>query len=168
MPRTLGAYTGTWLVSPLPPLCAIICALGFGLTLTACSVDIPLPGFAAPETTASIDTDASRLSPGLTAQDWALAKVALKAALEAPAGEVSPLHAAAWGNPTSGMHGTFARDPDPKAQWLAAGGDRQASACQYFIASVEGATPAEREGLACRDANGAWSVRQTRERASKS
>ena len=141
MPRGPGAYTGTWLFSPSRRICALICALGFGLSLAACSVDIPIPGFAVQETTASIDTDASRLSPGLTAQDWALAKVALKAALEAPAGEAMPTQLAAWGNTNSGSHGTFARDPDPKAQWLATSNPKDVSACQYFIASVEGAAP---------------------------
>ena len=165
MPRLLGAYTAAPVFRPIR-FASVLMLL---LAASACSVDIPIPGFTSQDTTASIDTDAARLSPAMSAEDWTLARAALKKALEAPSASGEPGVSAAWGNPNSGLHGTFARDPDPKAQWLAQGGPKDGAACQYFVASVDGApAPAEREGLACRDKSGLWSVKEARERALKS
>lgn len=164
MPRLLGAYTAAPVFRPI----RIAGGIFLLLAASACSVDIPIPGFTSQDTTASIDTDAARLSPAMSAEDWTLARAALKKALEAPPAGAAAAPAA-WGNPNSGLHGTFARDPDPKAQWLAQGGPKDGAACQYFVASVDGApAPAEREGLACRDKSGLWSVKEARERALKS
>ena len=145
MPVTPGAYITASAAFPT----RLGLALVFCCSVGACSVDIPIPGFAASDITASLETDAARLSPAMAAGDWALARTALKAALEAPTSGGRP---AAWGNPSSGLHGVFSRDPDPKAQWLADGAPKDAASCQYFIASIAGAPePVEREGLACRD-----------------
>ena len=162
MPLTQGAYTGALAISPIHMGSAFVLAI----MLAACSVDIPIPGFSAQNTTAAIDTDASRLSSALTTEDWTLARTALKKALETPASVGLPATPAAWGNPNSGLHGTFARDPDTKAQWLAEGGPKEGTACQYFVASIAGAAePAEREGLACRDKSGQWTIKDARDRA---
>ena len=162
MSVTRVGYTGACGASPLR---AALIALP--LLLAGCSVDIPIPGFAgAGDATGAIGTEAAHLSPALTAEDWVLARAALKKALETPIGVGLPATPAAWGNPNSGLHGTFARDPDPKAQWLAAGAPKDGATCQYFIAAIADASqPAEREGLACRDKSGQWSVRETRDRA---
>lgn len=156
-----GAYTGARGAISMRQMLVALPVL-----LPACSVDIPIPGFtSASDATASIDLEAARLSPALTSEDWSLARAALKKALESAVGVGLPATPAAWGNPNSGLHGTFARDPDPKAQWLAAGAPKDGATCQYFIASVAGARdPAEREGLACRDKSGLWSIREARDR----
>jgi surface antigen len=160
MPVTQGAYISA--PAAIPTRLGL--ALLISCAVSGCSVDIPIPGFGPADTTASIDTDASRLSPAMTAEDWSLARTALKKALETPA--AAPANPAAWGNPNSGLHGVFSRDPDPKSQWLADGALKNGASCQYFIASIAGAPePAEREGLACRDKTGQWSVRQARDRA---
>ena len=155
------AYTGARAAIPIR-----VALLAWPMLLAACSVDIPIPGFSsAGDATASIDSEAARLSPSLTNEDWALARAALRKALESPVGLGLPATPAAWGNPNSGLHGTFARDPDPKAQWLAAGAPKDGATCQYFVASIAGARePGEREGLACRDNGGQWSIKQARER----
>lgn len=166
MPVTQGAYiTAPAAIPTRLGLALWFSCVVFSCALGGCAVDIPLPGFGPADTTAAIDADASRLSPAMTAEDWSLARAALKKALETPAG-VEPANPAAWGNPNSGLHGVFARDPDPKAQWLADGGPKDGAACQYFVASIAGAPePTEREGLACRDKNGNWSIRESRGRA---
>ena len=156
-----GCYTG-----PKAAISMRAMLLALALPFSACSIDIPIPGFSSADTTGSISSEATRLSPAMTNEDWALARMALKKALESPARLGLPSTPAAWGNPNSGLHGTFAPDPDTKAQWLASGAPKDGATCQYFIASVAGARdPAEREGLACRDKTGSWSIREARERA---
>ena len=166
MSVTQGAYTAAPAISPIRKMAQLCAPLLVVATLTGCAVDIPIPGFtSAKDTTAAIDQDAARLSPAMSGEDWFFARTALKKALETPATPDQSPPPAAWGNPNSGLHGTFARDPDPKAQWLASGAPKDGATCQFFVASIVGAPEAaEREGLACRDKAGLWSVREARER----
>lgn len=165
MSVTLRTHTGVCVLGPIRNLVPMWAFLVMSLALSSCAVDIPIPGFtSAKDATAAIDPDAARLSPSMSGEDWFFARTALKKALETvPVADLSA-PPAAWGNPNSGLHGTFARDPDPKAQWLASGSPKDGAICQFFVASIAGAPePIEREGLACRDKSGLWSIREARE-----
>lgn len=124
------------------------------LVASGCSMSIPLPGFAAdPVVTGSTEKSDALLFKALDQEDWRRAKAALDVALD-PQGNGASVN---WDNPASGARGSF----EPTAAPIAGAG----GVCRGFVAHMRPQAGTDRDvrGSACRDADGAWAVRQAAE-----
>jgi surface antigen len=121
-------------------------ALGLALSVSACAVSFPVPGFVDSDATGSIKAKSAEFSADLDKEDWRRANAALAVALD-PQGNGAE---AAWHNPQSGARGSFAALAPPFVEH-----DR---ICRAFKARVAAHPGRERrlDGSACRARDGDW------------
>ncbi len=122
-----------------------VAALGLAMSMGACAVSFPVPGFVDSDATGSIKASA-KLSSDLDREDWRRANAAMAVALD-PQGNGAE---AAWHNPQSGARGSFAALAPPFVEH-----DR---VCRAFKARVAASPGQERrlDGSACRARDGDW------------
>jgi hypothetical protein len=96
--------------------------LAFGVA--GCSISVPMAPFMRDDTTSSIKSSASPLSPDLDVKDWRIAEPILAQALRSGEPE-APVR---WSNPDSGRSGAF--------QPVASAFSRDGKPCRAFVARI--------------------------------
>jgi hypothetical protein len=119
--RAIAWLSRRWFSTPVRGLLSVgLLALG----AAGCSISVPMAPFMRDDTTGSIKSSASPLSPDLDVKDWRIAEPILAQALRSGEAE-APVR---WSNPDSGRSGAF--------QPVAGAFSRDGKPCRAFVARV--------------------------------